>query len=128
MKRILIIEDDEPLLWLTERIVSKEYEVISTTSSIEGWCWLTEGNYPDLIVSDISMPVMNGFELLENLKSSSLFKHIPVIILSNFTDPRKRKKSLDLGAAEFIEKPFEPKFLLNNINKVLQSVNTETYV
>jgi two-component system, chemotaxis family, chemotaxis protein CheY len=127
MKNILIVEDDEPLCWLINKILSEKYRITTISSSVDAWCWLTEGNYPDAIISDISMPMMSGLELLENIKSSSLFKHIPVIILSGYTDPQKRKESLDLGAEVYIEKPFEPKQLLKDVNKIVQPSNQESY-
>src|SRR5687768_18204969 len=49
-----------------------KYEVVVMNNGLEAWCWLTEGNHPDLIISDIKMPSLDGLELLENLSSSGL--------------------------------------------------------
>ncbi|SRR5690606_6676523 len=116
MKKVLVIEDDEPLCWLLERILGQSYEVFVLHDGMEALSWLSSGNTPDLIISDIRMPSLDGVQLLENLKQSGLYKDIPVIILSNYEDPRKRKECLDLGAADYILKPFEPQHLINRVN------------
>lgn len=112
MKKILVIEDDTPLCWLLEKILAPQYEVIIMNNGLDAWCWLTEGNYPDLIISDIKMPSLDGVELLENLSNSGLYKDIPVIILSGYEDAAKRKECLELGAFTYLVKPFEPRLLL----------------
>jgi len=121
MKKVLVIEDDAPLCWLLEKILSKKHEVIVMNNGLEAWCWLTEGNYPDLIISDIKMPSLDGVELLENLSSSGLFRNIPVIMLSAFEDPAKRKQSIDLGAHAYLVKPFEPQLLMDTVGSALIS-------
>ncbi|MBL7856269.1 MAG: response regulator [Cyclobacteriaceae bacterium] len=123
MKKVLVIEDDTPLCWLLEKILGKQYQVNIMNNGLEAWCWLTEGNYPDLIISDIKMPSLDGLELLENLSSSGLFRDIPVIMLSAFEDSTKRKKCLELGAYAYLVKPFEPQLLLETVEKSLTSSN-----
>jgi two-component system, chemotaxis family, chemotaxis protein CheY len=120
MKKVLVIEDDAPLFWLLERILKAKYEVFVMTNGMEAWSWLTDGNIPDLIISDLKMPTLDGIELLENLSTSGLFKNIPVIILSGSEDENKRKKCLDLGAFTYLLKPFEPQSLLSEVERALQ--------
>lgn len=121
MRKILVIEDDSPLCWLLEKILKHDYEVIIMNNGLEAWCWLSEGNYPDLIISDIKMPSLDGVELLENLSNSGLFKDIPVIILSGYEDAAKRKQCLDLGAFMYLVKPFEPRLLLEIVASALST-------
>lgn len=121
MKKILVIEDDTPLCWLLEKILAPQYEVIIMNNGLDAWCWLTEGNYPDLIISDIKMPSLDGVELLENLSNSGLFKGIPVIMLSGHEDAAKRKECLDLGAFKYLVKPFEPRLLLESVDQALST-------
>ena len=117
MKKVLVIEDDEPLCWLLEKILRGKYEVIVMNDGMEAWSWLTDGNNCDLIISDIKMPSLDGIEILENLSNSGLFKNIPVIILSGYDDMRKR--CLELGAFTYLVKPFEPQQFLDEVDRAL---------
>ncbi|MBX2963553.1 MAG: response regulator [Cyclobacteriaceae bacterium] len=118
MKKVLVIEDDEPLCWLLEKILSKKYEVFIMNDGLEALSWLSSGNSADLIISDIRMPSLDGIQLLENLKQSGLYKDIPVIILSSFEDPRKRKECMDLGAVDYFIKPFDPQHFISRVKEI----------
>ncbi|MBX2966286.1 MAG: response regulator transcription factor [Cyclobacteriaceae bacterium] len=121
MKKVLVIEDDEPLCWLLEKILGPSYEVFVLHDGMEALSWLSSGNTPDLIISDIRMPSLDGVQLLGNLKQSGLYKDIPVIILSSFEDPRKRKECMDLGATDYVIKPFEPQQLVSRVNELFST-------
>src|SRR5690606_23821559 len=116
MKKVLVIEDDIPLCWLLEKILQGKYQVTIMNDGMEAWSWLSDGNLPDLIISDIQLPSIDGIELLENISNSGLFKNIPVIILSGYEDGSKRKQCLDLGAFTYLVKPFEPQALVSDVN------------
>jgi len=78
----------------------------------EGWNWLQEAadgkrSRPGLILLDISMPRLDGFEVLERIKASEPLKHIPVIMLTSTDHPREIKRSYDLGANAYIVKPVD---------------------
>jgi two-component system chemotaxis response regulator CheY len=128
MKKVLVIEDDIPLCWLLEKILQSKYEVIIMSNGMEAWSWLSDGNIPDLIISDIKMPSLDGIELLENISNSGLFKNIPVIILSGFEDAGKRKQCLDLGAFTYLVKPFEPQSLVAEVDRALAYQGQNVYV
>jgi two-component system chemotaxis response regulator CheY len=119
MKKVLVIEDDVPLCWLLEKILKNNYEVVIMNDGMEAWSWPSDGNLPNLIVSDLKMPSLDGIELLENLSNSGLFKNIPVIILSGYEDASKRKQCLDLGAFTYLVKPFEPQSLVAEVDRAL---------
>ncbi|MBK8292112.1 MAG: response regulator [Flammeovirgaceae bacterium] len=120
MKRILIIEDDEPLCWLLEKILSGKYVPIIMNNGLEALSWLSEGNLPNLIISDINIPTLNGIELLENVRTSGILRDIPVIMLSASDEPEKRKQCLALGASNYLVKPFEPQLLLEEIENTFK--------
>ena len=128
MKKVLVIEDDIPLCWLLEKILQSKYEVIIMSDGMEAWSWLSDGNLPDLIISDIRMPSLDGIELLENLSNSGLFKNIPVIMLSGFEDGNKRKQCLDLGAFTYLVKPFEPQSLVAEVDRALTFKGQKVFV
>ena len=95
--KVLIIEDDSPLCWLLEKILHNKYEVIIMNNGMEAWSWLSDRNIPDLIISDIKMPSLDGIELLENLSISGLFKNIPVIMCSGWM--AQKISSVETGRA-----------------------------
>jgi two-component system, chemotaxis family, chemotaxis protein CheY len=128
MKKVLVIEDDIPLCWLLEKILQTKYEVMIMSDGMEAWSWLSDGNHPDLIISDIKMPSLDGIELLENISNSGLFKNIPVIILSGYEDGNKRKQCLDLGAFTYLVKPFEPQSLVAEVERALAYQGQNVFV
>ena len=98
------------------------------SDGMEAWSWLSDGNLPDLIISDIKMPSLDGIELLENISTSGLFKNIPVIILSGYEDGDKRKRCLDLGAFTYLVKPFEPQALVAEVDRALSFQGQNVFV
>jgi len=119
MKRILVIEDDMPLCWLLQKILSRKHDVTIMRNGMDAWSWLTDGNVPDLIISDLRMPSLDGIELLEFISNSGIFRHVPVLILSGDDDPVKKIQCKELGAVNFILKPFEPQLFMAEVERVL---------
>lgn len=124
MKKILVIEDDDALSWVISRILSIEYEIIVIKNGLEAMAWLTGGNVPDLIVSDLHMPQLNGIELLTFLQHSGIYKEIPVIILSGDEDPEVMKQCRNLGAVKYILKPFGPELLMKDVEHAMKIKST----
>jgi len=122
---ILIIDDDHSLCLLLDKILSDKYSVYSCSNAMDALCWLTEGNLPDLIVTDIMMPSLTGIELLEKLRESGLFRSIPVIVLSGLDDPEKERRSIELGANSFLHKPFTPDALMEAVDKIMNCKESE---
>jgi two-component system chemotaxis response regulator CheY len=127
MKNILIIEDDSSLCMLLDHILRKTYKVNTVTNGMDAICALTDGNYPDVIISDMMMPSMDGLELLENLKFNGLFRDIPVVILSGMQDPFRKRRCEELGVHAFVSKPFKPKSLIDIIENAIGKGKTEYY-
>ena len=116
-KKLIIIVDDNPAnLRIGKNILSEKYAV-ATAPSAEKLFALLESNSPALILLDIDMPEMNGFEAIEILKSKPGTKDIPVIFLTGMSDPQDEKKGRTLGAVDYITKPFEPNALISCIEK-----------
>lgn len=111
---ILIIEDDILLLKTLEFKLKKEaYEIITAKNGVEGMD-IIKTNMPDLIVTDIMMPFVNGLELIGFLRND-LKSNIPVIVLSSAKHQQVVNDALELGADDFLAKPFNPEILLNKI-------------
>jgi DNA-binding response OmpR family regulator len=124
MKRtILVIDDEQSIRMLLENFLGKDFEVVTKNDGLEGIKYLEEGNLPDLIVADIQMPNMDGYEFLENAKASGFFNHIPIIMLSGNESSRERIKSLRLGADDYMVKPFNPEDLYLRIRNILARIS-----
>lgn len=123
MRKVLLIEDDALLCWLLEKILKNKYDVTVMNDGEQAWSWLTSDNIPDLIVSDLKMPSLGGMELLENLSTNETLKTIPIIIHSGYEDAGKRKRCLDLGAFAYLVKPFEPEYLVSEVERAIESRN-----
>jgi len=121
MKKILVVEDDPSMRWLLRYLLINKYETIIKNNGLEAFSWLSVRNIPDLIISDIKMPVMDGFEFLESLAVSNHCKNIPVIMLTGFDDPETIKRCLDLGAYSYLTKPFSPSELFDKISSLFVS-------
>jgi two-component system chemotaxis response regulator CheY len=117
MKVVLVVEDDLSMCWLLKNILNDKYKVVTKNNGLEALSWLSVQHPPDLILTDIRMPVIDGLELLEHLSHSALYKNIPVIVLSGLEDPSTRKRCLDLGAYAYLAKPFKPRDLLDEVDQ-----------
>lgn len=116
---ILIVEDSPTqaaqIKYLLE---SYHYKVEVTCDGKQALDWLSE-NKPSLVISDIVMPEMNGFELCGKIKSDESIKDVPVILLTSLSDPDEVIEGLSCGADSFISKPYNKEYLIYNIKKIL---------
>ena len=119
-KKILVIEDEATLQKALNEILSKEgYEVVSSLDGLRG-LELAQKENPDLILLDIILPKMDGFEVLRRIKENDKISKIPVIILTNLSDVNDIQKALDLGATTYLVKAdFHIEDVLKKIEKVL---------
>jgi len=120
MKKILIIEDDKYFLNILLKKLEKEgYSVISASEGISGIKKLKEEK-PDLVILDLVLPGINGFEILKRAKMNPKTKEIPIIILSNLGQEQEVEKGLRLGASDFLIKAhFTPQMVIEKIKKYL---------
>ena len=106
-EQILIIDDDEKFSKMLRFLfMAKSFKVEYVSSGKEALELLEEVK-PDLIILDIMMPDMDGFEVCERIKSATLLKSIPIIILSALASSQNRDKAVALGAYDYFEKPFK---------------------
>lgn len=120
-KRVLIVEDDFFVRTLLNFLLKEQFEVVSVENGHRGLIWMDKGNLPDLILSDIDMPQLDGFDLLGHLRRSGYYRDIPVIMLTGFDDEQTKAKCLSAGATNCLTKPFNPPDLLEAINSVLNN-------
>jgi DNA-binding response OmpR family regulator len=119
-KRILIV-DDEPLVikLLATRLEASNYEVISAEDGREG-LEKARSEKPDLVIVDLMLPGMNGYEICSQLKSDNVFSGIPVIVITGSTDKKDRKLAEEASADAYIIKPFDREVLLSKIEELLE--------
>ena len=119
-QKILIIDDEKGIIKvLTSRLTANGYEVISATDGIEG-LEKAKKESPNLILLDIMMPVMSGYEVIEKLKKDDATKLIPVIMVTAQEGLGHVTKSMsEYGAVDFVHKPFFPEELLKKISDAL---------
>lgn len=119
MKKILLVDDRSSITLLLVHFLSKHYEVEAKNDGLEAIAWLQQGNIPDLIITDLQMPNIDGLELIKRLKESGYFKNIPIIVLSSKDSSSDRVQCLKAGADDYLMKPFNPEELLIRIEKIL---------
>ncbi|MDJ0569056.1 MAG: response regulator transcription factor [Pleurocapsa sp. MO_192.B19] len=120
MKKILVVDDDLILRKVLQNsLEQKGYQVISVSSGKEALVKFNQ-DVPDIIVSDVSMPEMNGFEFCRQLRSQPSGKLIPFIFLSAKTELDYRIQGHSIGADSYLAKPFEMKELLANIEALIE--------
>jgi CheY-like chemotaxis protein len=119
MRRILLVEDNEMNRdMLARRLTKKGYEVIIAVNGAEG-VELAQSQAPDLILMDMSLPVMDGWEATRQLKTSADTQTIPVIALTAHVMAEDRQKALDAGCDDYDTKPIEIARLLEKIQAFL---------
>ncbi len=120
MTRILIADDNPQNLYMLDIILKANgYEVISASNGAEALDLARKGP-PDLIISDILMPEMDGFELCRRWKTNDILKHIPFIFYSaNYTESKDEQFALSLGAERFVVKPQQPEALIKVVQEIL---------
>jgi len=118
-KKILYLEDKDAVVKIVCAYLS-EYEVYCFENPLMALTWLKEGNEPDLILSDLNMPEMNGKDFLLQMKNHDVYEKIPFVILSGESNSDIKIELLEQGAEDFISKPFNPVELKVRIAKYLK--------
>ena len=114
MKTIFVVDDSDTNLSMAEAALEDQYRVMTMPSAAKMFELLTK-LFPDLILLDIEMPEMDGFEALKKLKENDFTAHIPVMFLTGRNDPKVEVRGFELGAVDFVTKPFSAPVLLNRI-------------
>jgi len=123
-KTILIVDDTVSNLDILDELLS-EYDIISSISGKEA-LEITEEEKIDLILLDIMMPDMDGYEVCKKLKANEQTKDIPIMFITAKTDENSIEKAYDIGGIDYITKPFKPKELLARIKRELQLQELQT--
>jgi len=119
-KRILVVEDQEDnRRILRDLLMASGYELTEATTGEEGLA-LAERETPDLILMDIQLPGMDGYEVTRRVKANPALKHIPIIAVTSYALSGDDQKSCAAGGDGYVTKPFSPRQLLSKIREYLK--------
>ena len=117
---ILVVEDYPEMRSFISRVLSEQYNTLTSTNGVEA-LKIIDNQEVNLIISDIMMPQMDGFELCKTIKSDLNYSHIPVVLLTAKTNLQTKIEGMEVGADAYIEKPFSNTYLLACIANLLQN-------
>lgn len=120
-KKIVYIEDDIEMTYLIKMILERRgYEIISTNNGLDGFDLVTKEN-PDLILLDLMMPEIDGWDVYHQLKSNNQTEKIPVVVISAKAQPIDKVLGLQVAkVSNYISKPFKPQELIEVIENILE--------
>lgn len=118
-KTILLVDDEITVLKLLEFILKENYNLVIHHNGLGAINWMDEGNMPDLIISDLAMPYVDGLDFVRSLKTSGYYREIPIILLSAAYSLEELGSKLPYHFDILLAKPFNPTDLKSNIEKLL---------
>jgi CheY-like chemotaxis protein len=119
-KKVIVIDDDEPIRVMTQGMLSAAYDVTTVGSGKEALGLFFKGYVPNLVLLDLSMPEMGGWDTFIRIRNISNLHKIPIAILTSSDDPRDRAKSREIGAVDYINKPIKKEEMLNRVAKLVR--------
>ena len=127
MERILVIDDSPVQANLLKSILDDTYDVTTVHTAESGLHYAKSGDY-SLILLDVIMPSINGFEVLALLQKDSSTQHIPVILITSLSDFQNEERGLTLGAVDYISKPFHPLVVKARVNTHIKLYQYRTQI
>lgn len=119
--RILVVDDHPALVTLTRhKLIQKGYEVL-TAQNGEDALEIAKEEYPDLILSDVDMPILNGYELCEHIKKDKKLSKIPIILVTSMVNTKSILKGIEAGADNYLTKPHDDETLYSKIEELLSN-------
>lgn len=125
MKKVLVIDDDTENLSLVSDMLRTSFEPLTATSGREGIQTAVQSQ-PDVILLDVNMPEMDGFEVCKRLREQPSTRHIPIIMLTTASGLDSRVKGLEIGADDYVSKPFQVRELVARVNARVRRTEFET--
>jgi CheY-like chemotaxis protein len=117
--RVLVVEDDLAIqMLITETLRTRGYDTVTAADGPSGLAAARE-HHPDLVLLDIGLPGMDGFEVLDHLKADEELRDVPVIMVTAWAEPEQMEQALEAGALDYVRKPF-------NIDDLLERVDIAT--
>jgi two-component system chemotaxis response regulator CheY len=118
-KTILVVDDSAPMRILLEAMLGQKYKVFAATDGLVATMWLSNGNMPDMIITDIQMPNIDGWQLAKNLSGNALYSDIPIIVLTGMD--LNNNTPIYPNVARVMNKPFDPVRLIEIVDQYLMA-------
>ena len=122
VKKLLAVDDEKSILMILNHVFGKKYEVIQKTNAKEALEWMQQGNIPDVIIADMNMPEISGYEFIHQIRSSGFFRDAPLVMLSGNESTADKIKCLKAGADDYMVKPFNPEELEARIENIFRRI------
>ena len=119
-KKILVVDDDPLQLSIVEKMLKTEYDVCAVKSALGALEFLYGGLVPHLILLDILMPDMDGWEAYNRIRMICYLRNVPIVFVTSLTGINEEKRGLEMGAADYIKKPYTQADLLQRITSAIQ--------
>ncbi|WP_339900326.1 response regulator, partial [uncultured Gilvimarinus sp.] len=118
-KTVMVVDDSVTVRKVTGRFLEREgYRVVTAKDGAEA-ILLLQDTVPDVMLLDIEMPRMDGFEVAKNIRTSSRLKHLPIIMITSRTGEKHRERAFNLGVNRYMGKPYQEEILLGNIQELI---------
>ncbi|GAB4493614.1 MAG: hypothetical protein OHK0019_17950 [Saprospiraceae bacterium] len=117
-RKILLVEDHDSLRQVIGNFLSIHFDVTGAKNGLEAMCLLSQGLFPNAIVTDALMPDLNGFQLLASLRCSGMYAHIPVVVMSGSCNDDEELHFRQLGVSAYFRKPFSPVQLREHLQRI----------
>lgn len=118
--KVLLVEDNDDLLNFMKHALGDDFKIFTAIDGKDAWEFIS-GQIPDLVVSDIMMPNMDGFELCKLIKSTYETSHVPIILLTALSEKTDQLHGLGLGADDYLTKPFDINLLVQRIKSIIRN-------
>ena len=119
-KNVLIIDDDDIQILIVRSMLEDDYEILTAQSGKEALEYFRQGHIPNLILLDILMPEMDGWEIFNKIRAISLLEDVPIAFLTSLNGTAEEERARELGAADYIMKPFSKEVLLTRIKNIME--------
>ena len=116
---LLLIDDNNDMLDLLEIFLYKQFSILTAMNGFEGLSMAAEKK-PNCIITDITMPVMDGIKFFNTAKKNKLIAHIPIIAVTSFVQKLNAKSLLNIGFSDVISKPFHQKEIIATVQRVME--------
>lgn len=119
MRKVLYIDDDADMHWIVSAFINSSHRQVVCAENGKVGLEIAKNLYPDLIISDLNMPQMNGYDLLKELRKDPATAKIPFIFLTSDCEPEKYQKAMNLGAKRYLNKPVDFEELVKIVERFI---------